>query len=258
MGDQLHPMRKFAKRISEWGEHFHSFHWIGSWLTSQWSVIVSGVIAPVAKMRTSSPSPGSKLGKVMMALFTRGQSIERMERELADARSKLVALRAKQVASEHGAAVTRRGVLSLSDHQVDEGKATKTDRDVREDHLSALATTIAEQETTVAELTALLAEAKRALAEDKAREAEAHAVALERALGNLKPVMIEFTDVCRAAGAVISEPMGMGRTLTDILRHVESDTAYYSELLRQRARALRQPPPAPTAPKMVNSNSPPQ
>ena len=208
---------------------------------------MSGVIAPVAKMRTSSPWPGSKLGKVMMALFTRGQSIERMERELADARSKLVALRAKQVASEHGAAVTRRGVLSLSDHQVDEGKAIGGDHDVpevEEDHLFALATTIAEQETTVAELTALLAEAKQVLAEDKAREAEAHAVALERALGNLKPVVIEFADVCRAAGAVVPETTGMGRTLTDILRHVESDTAYYAELLRQRARALRQPPPA--------------
>jgi hypothetical protein len=55
---------------------------------------VSGVIAPVAKMRTSFPSPGSKLGKVMMALFTSGQSIERMERGLADARSKLEALAA--------------------------------------------------------------------------------------------------------------------------------------------------------------------
>jgi hypothetical protein len=104
---------------------------------------------------------------------------------------------------------------------------------------------IAEQETAIAELTARLAEAKRAEAEDKAREAEAHAAALEGALRNLKPVMIEFADVCRAAGAVISEPMGLGRTLTDILRHVEGDTAYYTELLRQRAKALRQPPPAP-------------
>jgi uncharacterized coiled-coil protein SlyX len=104
--------------------------------------------------------------------------------------------------------------------------------EVEEDHLSALATTIAEQETTVAELTALLAEAKQVLAEDKAREAEAHAVALERALGNLKPVVIEFADVCRAAGAVVPETTGMGRTLTDILRHVESDTAHYAELLR--------------------------
>jgi DNA repair exonuclease SbcCD ATPase subunit len=193
----------------------------------------------------------------MMALFANDQSIERMARELADARSKLEALRSKQVASEqaHGVAVTRRRVLLLFDHQVDEGKATKADREVREveDHLSALAGAIAEQETTVAELTARLAEAKRAEVEDKAREAEAHAVALERALGNLKPVMIEFADVCRAAGAVISEPMGMGRTLTDILRHVEGDTAYYTELLRQRAKVLRQLPPAPVAPKVPQS-----
>ena len=96
------------------------------------------------------------------------------------------------------------------------------------------------------------------MAEDKAREAEAHAVALERGLGNLKAVMIEFTDVCRAAGAVVPESMGMSRTLTDILRHVEGDTAYYTELLRQRAKALRQPPPVPLAPKVANSNSPPQ
>jgi uncharacterized coiled-coil protein SlyX len=126
--------------------------------------------------------------------------------------------------------------------------------EVEEDHLSALATTIAEQETTVAELTALLAEAKQVLAEDKAREAEAHAVALERALGNLKPVVIEFADVCRAAGAVVPETTGMGRTLTDILRHVESDTAHYAELLRQRARALRQPPRTPVAPKVAPSS----
>ena len=123
-----------------------------------------------------------------------------------------------------------------------EVQAAKADREVRElkDHLSDLAGAIAEQENAIAELTAQLAEAKRTEVEDNAREAEAHAVALERALGNLKPVMIEFADVCRAAGAVISEPIGMSRTLTDILRHVEGDTAYYTELLRQRAKALRQ------------------
>jgi len=192
-----------------------------------------------------------------MALFAKGPSIERMERALADARSKLEALRAKKVASEHDAAVTRRGVFLLHDHKVDESKATKADREVpevEENHLSALARTIAEQETTVAELTERLAEAKRALAEDKAREAEGHAVALERALGNLKPVMIEFADVCRAAGAVVPEPTQMARSLTDILRHVEGDTAHYTVLLRQRAKALRQPPPAPIAPKVVKSN----
>jgi len=133
-------MRKFAKRILEWDEHFHFFHWIGSWLTSQWGVIVSGVLAPVAKLRTSSPSPGSKRGKVMMALFASGQSIDRMERELADARSKLEALRSKQVASgqAQGAAVTRRRVLLLFDHQVDEGEATNADREVREVEDSSL------------------------------------------------------------------------------------------------------------------------
>ena len=176
------------------------------------------------------------------------RSIEWMERELAQARSKLEALRANQVASKQalGEAVTRRRVLLLFDRPVDEVRAAKADREVRElkDHLFDLAGAIPEQENAIAELAAQLAEAKRTEAEDKAREAEAHAVALERALGNLKPVMIDFADVCRAAGAVISEPTGMGRTLTDILRHVEGDTAYYTELLRQRAKALRQPPPA--------------
>jgi hypothetical protein len=45
--------------------------------------------------------------------------------------------------------------------------------------------------------------------------------------------------------------MGIGRTMADILKHIESDTAYCTELLRQRARALRhQPPPAaPLTPK---------
>src|ERR1700730_14623131 len=185
----------------------------------------------------SLPAPGPKM-----------RSIEWMERELAQARSKLEALRANQVASKQalGEAVTRRRVLLLFDRPIDEVQAAKADREVRElkDHLSDLAGAIAEQENAIAELTAQLAEAKRTEVEDNAREAEAHAVALERALGNLKPVMIEFADVCRAAGAVISEPTGMGRTLTDILRHVEGDTAYYTELLRQRAKALRQPPPA--------------
>ena len=171
--------------------------------------------------------------------------MERMEGELAEARSKLEALRSNQVASKEalGEAVVRRRLLLLFDRPVDEVQAAKADREVRElkDHLSDLVRAIAEQETAIAELTAQLAEAKRAEAEDRAREAEAHAVALERALGNLKPVMIEFADVCRAAGAVIPEPVGMGRTLTDILRHVEGDTAYYSELLRMRAKALRQP-----------------
>lgn len=200
-------------------------------------------------MNGAVQSPVSELGKVMMALFANGRSIERMERELAEARSKLEALRANQVASKQalGEAVLRRRVLLLFDRPVDEVQAAKADREVRElkDHLSDLAGAIAEQENAIAELTAQLAEAKRAEVEDKAREAEAHAVALERALGNLKPVMVEFADVCRAAGAVISEPMGMARTLTDILRHVEGDTGYYTELLRQRAKALRLPPRAP-------------
>jgi len=173
------------------------------------------------------------------------RNTEQMERELAERRSKLEALRSNQVASQQalGEAVSRRRVLLLFDRRVDEVQATKADREVRElkDHLTDLARTIDEQETAIAEVTAQLAEAKRAEAEDRAREAEAHAVALERALGKLKPVMIEFADACRAAGAVIPEPVGMGRTMTDILRHVEGDTAYYSELLRQRATALSQP-----------------
>src|SRR5262249_36365268 len=81
--------------------------------------------------------------------------------------------------------------------------------------------------------------------EGKAQEADAHAVALEHALGNLKPVMTEFANACRAAGAVVPESMGMGRTMADILRRIENDTASCVELLRQRASALReQPPPA--------------
>jgi hypothetical protein len=42
------------------------------------------------------------------------------------------------------------------------------------------------------------------------------------------------------------EPMGIGRTMVDILRQVEDDTAYCAELLRQRARAIRQEPPPAT------------
>ena len=177
------------------------------------------------------------------------RNVAQMERELAQARSKLEGLRANQLASKDALneAVIRRRMLLLFDRPVDEVQIAKADREVHElkEHLSDLAGDIAQQETTVAELTARVAEAKQAEAEDKAQEAEAHAVALERALANLKPVMIEFADACRTAGAVISEPVGLGRSLTDILRRVEDDTAYFTELLRQRARALRRPSSCP-------------
>ena len=177
------------------------------------------------------------------------RNIERMERELAEARLKLEALRANQVASKQalGEAVIMRRVLLMFDDPVDEVQVAKADREVRElkDHLSDVARTIAEQEAAIADVTAQLDQAKRAEAEHKAREIEAHAVALERALANLKPEMIEFADICRAAGAVIPELTGMGRSLTDILRHVEDDSAYYTKLLRQRAKALLQPPHPP-------------
>ena len=166
-----------------------------------------------------------------------------MERELAQARSKLEGLRANQAASKValGEALTKQRMLFLFDRPVNEVEVAKADREVHElnDHLSDLAGEIGQQETAILELTAQLAEAKRAEAEEKAQQAEAQAVALERALAKLKPVMIEFADACRTAGTVISEPAGLGRTLTDILRHVEDDTAYFAELLRQRARVLR-------------------
>ena len=168
--------------------------------------------------------------------------IDRIQRELGEEKSKLDTLRAQYVAFEqaHVTAMSERRALSVGR----EDKAAEADRKVREleDRISALAGVIAAQEARVAQLAAELADAKQG----QAREAEAHAVALERALGDLKPAMAEFVNACRAAGAVVMEPMSIGRTMVDILRQVEDDTAYCAELLRQRARAIRQEPPPAT------------
>ena len=140
-------------------------------------------------------------------------------------------------------------------HQIAQEKAAEADRKVREveDRISALSEPIAAQEARVSQLAAELADAVAQEVEGKAQEADAHAVALEHALGNLKPVMTEFVNARRAAGAVVPESMGIGRTMADILRRIDNDTASCVELLHQRARALReQPPPAvPLAPKVT-------
>ncbi len=178
--------------------------------------------------------------------------IDRIQRELGEEQSKLDSLRSQHAASQqaYATALSERRVLLFAHQMAREDKAAEADRKVREveDRISTLAGVIAAQEARVAQVAAQLADVKQ----DKAREAEAHAVALERALGNLKPVMTEFANACRAAGAIVTEPMGIGRTMADILRQVENDTAYCAELLRQRARALRQePPPAPPASKVT-------
>src|SRR5262245_58093266 len=112
-------------------------------------------------------------------------------------------------------AMTERRALSVGR----EDRAAEADRKVREvgDRISALAGVIAAQEARVAQLAAELADAKQG----EAREAEAHAVALERALGNLKPAMAEFVNACGADGAVVRERMSMGRARVRILRERE-------------------------------------
>jgi hypothetical protein len=171
--------------------------------------------------------------------------IDRTRRELGDEQSRLDALRCQHTASQQAHAMAMREHQALLLARVDEHEVAEADRRVREvdDRSSALSAAIAAQETKVSQLAAKLADAKAREVEGKAQEADAHAVALERALGNLKPVMGEFTDAFCAAGSVVPEPMAIGRTMSDIFRHVENDTAYCAELLRQRARALRQEPP---------------
>src|SRR5262249_31005633 len=169
--------------------------------------------------------------------------------------SKLDALRSQHAASQQAhATVTRERQALLLAHQIAEDKAAEADRKVREveDRVSALSGAIAAQGARVSQFAAELADAEAQEAEGKAQEADANAVALEHALGNLKPVMTEFVNACRAASAVVPQPMGIGRTMADILRQIENDTAYCVELLRQRARALRQqPPPVVLTPKVT-------
>jgi hypothetical protein len=203
------------------------------------------------KTRRVPNTNGSRPLEVMLSVEQRkllaqiSSEIDRTHRELGDEQSRLDALRCQHTASQqaHVMAMRERQALLLA--RVDEDKIAEADRRVREveDRTSALRAVIAAQETKVSQLAAELADAKAREVESKAQEADAHAVALERALGNLKPVMSEFADACRAAGSVVPEPMGLGRTMSDIIRHVEDDTAYCAELLRQRARALRQEPP---------------
>src|SRR5262245_58445308 len=165
--------------------------------------------------------------------------IDHIRRELAEEQSKLDTLRSQHEASEqaHATAVSEHRALLFAHQIAREDKAAEADHKAREieDRISALAGVIAAQEARVAQLAAQLTDAKQ----EQAGEADGHAVALERALGKLKPVITEFSNVSRAAGAVVTEAMGMGRTMADILRHVEDDTAYCAELLRQRARAIR-------------------
>jgi hypothetical protein len=179
-----------------------------------------------------------------------------MQRELGEEQSKLDALRSQHAASQQAhATVTRERQALLLAYQTAEEKAAEADRKVREvdDRISALSEPIAAQEARVSQLAAELADAEAQEVEGKAQEADAHAVALEHALGNLKPAMTEFVNACRAAGAVVPQSMGIGRTMADILSRIENDTASSAELLRQRARALReQPQPAaPLAPKVT-------
>ena len=182
--------------------------------------------------------------------------IDRMQRELGDEQSKLDALRSQHAASQqaHATAMKERQALLLA-HQIAEEKAAKADRKVREveDRISALSEPIAAQEARVSQLAAELADAVAQEAEGKAQEADTHAVALEHTLGNLKPVMTEFVNACRAAGAVVPESMGIGRTMADILRRIENDTSSCVELLHQRASALREQPPSavPLTPKVT-------
>jgi len=182
--------------------------------------------------------------------------IDRMQRELGDEQSKLDALRSQHAASQqaHATGMRERQALLLA-HQIAEEKAAEADRKVREveDRISALSGAIAPQEARVSQLTAELADAEAQEVEGKAQEADAHAVALEHALGNLKPVMTEFVNACSAAGAVVPQSMGIGRSMADILRRIENDTGHCAELLRQRAGALReQPPPSvPLTPKVT-------
>jgi hypothetical protein len=185
------------------------------------------------------------------------REIDRMRRELGDEQSRLDALRCQHTASQqtHAMAMRERQALLLA--RVDEQEVAEADHRVREvdDRTFTLSATIAAQETKVSQLAAELADAKAREVEGKAQEANAHAVTLERTLGNLKPVMSEFADACRAAGSVVPEPMGIGRTMRDIFRHVEDDTAYCAELLRQRARALRQESP-PALPASKDTRKP--
>jgi hypothetical protein len=206
----------------------------------------------VPKTRDSRPS-GEKLSpeqRKMLAVIK--SEIDHKKRELGDEQSRLDALRSEHAASQQAHATAMRGHQALLLARAEKDKVAEADRRVREaeDRLSALSGALAAQETRISQLAAELAHAKAQEVEGKAQEAEAHALALERALGNLKPVLSEFANACRAAGAVVPEPMGIGRSMSDILRHVENDTAFCAELLRQRARALRQePPPALAASK---------
>jgi chromosome segregation ATPase len=181
--------------------------------------------------------------------------IDRMQRELGDEQSKLEALRSQHAASQgaHATAMRERQALLVA-HQIAEEKAAEADRKVREveDRISALSEPIAVQEARVFQLAAELADAEAQEAEGKAQEADAHAVALEHALTNLKPVMTEFVNACGAAGAVVPQSMGIGRTMVDTLRRIENDTVSCAELLRQRAKALREQPPTamPLTPKV--------
>ena len=189
--------------------------------------------------------------RIMLVAVRR--QIDRIQRELGDEQSKLDALRSQDAASQQAHATATRERQALSISRVDQERLAKADRRVREieDRISALSGAIATQEARVSQLAAELADAEAQEAEGKAQEADAHAVALEHALGNLKPVMTEFVNACSAAGAVVPQSMGIGRSMADILRRIENDTAHCAELLRQRARALRhQPPPdVPLTPK---------
>lgn|SRR5262245_8078512 len=188
-----------------------------------------------------------------MQAATRSE-IDRTQRELGDEQSRLDALRSQHVASQqaHATAMREHQVLLLA--RADEDKVAEVDRRIREveDRISTLSGAIAGKEAKVSQLAAKLADAEVRDAEGKAREADAYAVALEHALGNLKPPVTEFVNACCAAGAVIPQPIAIGRTMADILKHIENDTAFAAELLRQRARALRQePPPALPASKVT-------
>jgi hypothetical protein len=206
----------------------------------------------VPKTKGSRPSREEPSPEQRKMLAVVKSEIDHKKRKLGDEQSRLDALRSEHAASQQAHATAMRGHQALLLARADEDKVAEADRRVREaeDRLSALSGALAAQEARISELAAELAHAKAQEADGKAQEAEAHAVALERALGNLKPVLSEFTNACRASAAIVPEPMGIGRTMSDIFRHIENDTVYCAELLRQRGRALRQePPPALAASK---------